>query len=182
MSQQEPVFLILSDSCGSDGGHEFAVGYEPAARAVYKSLIFGEPEDDDANEYDLEIYRAVKDPESEEWSDAGPDGICWNFEDGWIKVVRIEATLPEAHFGVRPEVRAFAKLMEAKLRKKDPEYEGVSWKDACHHHLAELMGDHAEKLIDAVGKRSATQIGEDAADVANFAMMIADVCGALVQE
>jgi hypothetical protein len=95
---------------------------------------------------------------------------------------------------VRPEVAAFALLMEAKLREND--HKG-GWKDEsiaylsrrCGNELKELRGRleqrHREimKGWPPVAERTLPEIvvsiGREAADVANFAMMIADVCGAL---
>jgi hypothetical protein len=95
---------------------------------------------------------------------------------------------------VRPEVAAFALLMEQKLREND--HKG-GWKDEgtvylsrrCGNELTELRTAvsalHKEKMrgwppVDSA-KRDELRatVGREAADVANFAMMIADVCGAL---
>ncbi len=81
------------------------------------------------------------------------------------------------HTGLRPEVEAFAALMEEKLRRHDdrPGWQGCSVDD--------LLGDlryHVRKLaltLDATA--DAGDRGRAAADVGNYAMMIADACGAL---
>jgi hypothetical protein len=88
---------------------------------------------------------------------------------------------------LRPEVEAFAQLMEAKLREND--HKG-GWSHEEPAYLLERMQEEAEELDDAVephrfyvpptcSEGDKWRIGREAADVANFAMMIADVCGAL---
>lgn len=82
----------------------------------------------------------------------------------------------------RHEVRAFARLMEKKLRKHD---DRPGWKDETRGWLLSRLRDETEELHRAIHKPDHGQpldselIGREAADVANFAMMIADVCGAL---
>lgn len=197
---REPLFLIIA---GGDGGgqQKFVYGYEPAARAAFKFVIHGEPEDDDNNDYDVAIYDAVKDPDSEEWNDAGPQGIVIEFEDGFLQITRIETNVPEGA-GWRPEVRAFADLMEAKLRDKDAAYGGNSWKkdypselfekirekyaEARRHdkrrqiaqaRISNDIGDvETEKYVEDIEQG---HIADQVVHLANYAMMIADVCGAL---
>lgn len=87
---------------------------------------------------------------------------------------------------LRPEVAAFAQLMEAKLREND--HKG-DWE---HEHPDDLMNrvhDEVEELQVAIhlwgcslgtGTLPAAKVvGKEAADVANFALMIAHVCGGL---
>lgn len=91
---------------------------------------------------------------------------------------------------VRREVAAFALLMEAKLREND--HKG-GWKDEDTTYLSRRCGNELEELRKAVsalndaymrgprplGPRLGelkTAIHREAADVANFAMMLADVC------
>jgi NTP pyrophosphatase (non-canonical NTP hydrolase) len=96
---------------------------------------------------------------------------------------------------LRPEVLAFAKLMEKKLRqndhkggwqREDPDYilkrlrEEVEEIAAYGGHLVGAQIRHLEHPDDPQQKSSkADSIGEECADVANFAMMIADNSGAL---
>lgn len=87
----EPWFLIIAGGDGND--QKLVQGYEPAARAAFKMLVHGEPEDDDNNDYDVAIYNAVKDPNSEEWNDAGLQGIIFDFEDGFLQVVRLHTAV-----------------------------------------------------------------------------------------
>jgi NTP pyrophosphatase (non-canonical NTP hydrolase) len=84
----------------------------------------------------------------------------------------------------RPEVRAFALLMEHELAKHDDRGEwkaadkvaGIRW-------LYERLLDEAEEVHEAIEMgASVRMLGKETADVANFAMMIADVAGALAQE
>jgi len=85
--------------------------------------------------------------------------------------------------GWRPEVRAFADLMEAQLRANDHK---PGWKGEDPWPLMYRLREETVELHECLlaGSRSsfdawASQVGAEAADVANFAMMIADVCGAL---
>lgn len=91
---------------------------------------------------------------------------------------------------LRPEVLAFAHLMERQLRANDHK---AGWKNdlACDLiprlreesiELEEATNRHAKRVQwgdDWVMEDTSVWVGNEAADVANFAMMIADVCGAL---
>ncbi len=95
---------------------------------------------------------------------------------------------------LRPEVVKFAQLMERALRDND--HKG-GWKEEQTSYLSRRCGNELEELREAIqkqrrewmtgfppvdaAKRDALRadVGKEAADVANFAMMIADVCGAL---
>jgi NTP pyrophosphatase (non-canonical NTP hydrolase) len=85
---------------------------------------------------------------------------------------------------VRPEVTAFAMLMERELRANDHK---TSWRKMSIHDLEKRLREEVDELSDASRWRSggptegsyARHLGSECADVANFAMMIADVAGAL---
>ncbi len=84
---------------------------------------------------------------------------------------------------LRPEVAAFAQAMEAQLRANDHK---PGWKDDHSRDLIGRMDDEYTELAQAVRFRlgrspltSPATILNEAADVANFAMMVADVCGGL---
>jgi hypothetical protein len=92
----------------------------------------------------------------------------------------------------RPEVRAFADLMEAKLREND--HKG-GWANGHPCHLFDRLKEEAGELglviyhgVPSARRERLTvppdplKVGREAADVANFAMMIADVCGALAPQ
>lgn len=85
---------------------------------------------------------------------------------------------PEGVPAWRPEVRAFADLMEAQLKANDHK---PGWKGDDPNALWSRLSDEALELTEEVGDsaRDPILVGKEAADVANFAMMIADVCGAL---
>lgn len=85
----------------------------------------------------------------------------------------------------RPEVEAFADLMEAQLRAND--HKG-GWKACDPHWLHDRLLEEAAELQDAGQWKTdggpsqggyGRAVAREAADVANFAMMIADVCGGL---
>lgn len=76
----------------------------------------------------------------------------------------------------RAEVEWFAKQMEQALRRKDEMYDGNSWWNARIDRLIDFLEDHVRKLKSRFEeRRSAQQLIYDAADIGNFAMMIADV-------
>lgn len=83
----------------------------------------------------------------------------------------------------RPEVCAFADLMEQKLQAND--HKG-GWRGDAPWPLFLRLKEEVRELADLLGPGTrgdfaswAYRVGREAADVANFAMMIADVCGAL---
>ena len=93
---------------------------------------------------------------------------------------------------LRPQVMAFAHLMECNLRKHDADRGPHGWQDDGAEALVERLEDEATELDRAIqeamqvaGKGSARScldvlaVAKEAADVANFAMMIADVSGGL---
>jgi NTP pyrophosphatase (non-canonical NTP hydrolase) len=86
---------------------------------------------------------------------------------------------------LRPEVQAFAKLMERQLRAND--FKGGWDRDPPLALLRRLRQetDELEQVLtdlDEAGEvfdDDRVEIGCEAADVANFAMMVADVMGSL---
>lgn len=94
---------------------------------------------------------------------------------------KLETALAEVRAerdALRPEVAAFALAMEQKLREND--HKG-GWKKCTLAYLMKRLREETKELADAVSRRSegwaAGKFRREAADVANFAMMIADVCG-----
>jgi len=77
----------------------------------------------------------------------------------------------------RPEVKAFADAMEAKLKAND--HKG-GWNNCgtSMQYLFDRLLEETEELEVAVHDKNS--VLEEAADVANFAMMIADVAGELL--
>jgi len=79
---------------------------------------------------------------------------------------------------IRPEIKKFAGLMEMKLMKHDPGRGGMSWKnDAGPQQYLDGLDKILVELKEAVGKKRG--IGLKAADLANYAMMLADLAGDL---
>jgi hypothetical protein len=76
---------------------------------------------------------------------------------------------------IRPEVMAFAVLMETKLYMND--HKG-GWRNDTPEALLERLYEEVDELKEALLVKS-VRIANEAADVANFAMMIADVGGFL---
>lgn len=74
-----------------------------------------------------------------------------------------------------PIVLAFALKMEAKLDKNRHKGDAEGWRKDDPFALHERLCQESNELSDAIGLGSAEQITAEAADVANFAMMIADV-------
>lgn len=79
----------------------------------------------------------------------------------------------------RPKLMRFARLMESRLL--DNEGKG-GWRDCDPEWLLDRLYQEAKELSRETGpegKHDSKRIGQEAADVANFAMMIADVCEGL---
>lgn len=76
----------------------------------------------------------------------------------------------------RPEVRAFADAMEARLLAND--HKG-GWSKDLPEWLLGRCEDELFELRRSIQWASGHAVLDEAADVANFAMMIADVCGGL---
>lgn len=73
---------------------------------------------------------------------------------------------------LRPEVRDFAKLMEQELAAND--HKG-GWQHDSVAALFRRMAEEMSELADALAKQTdVATVQSEAADVANFAMMIAD--------
>ncbi len=96
--------------------------------------------------------------------------------------VRIEAAFKAleqlASSGCRPEVILFARAMEHELRVNDRK---PGWKDKDVVYFLGRIGDETRELKRAIGEgKSSEKILSEAADVANFCMMVADIAGALL--
>lgn len=87
--------------------------------------------------------------------------------------------------GLRPEVITFAYAMERRLRQNDLLKGATGWRHEAPGALMQRVWEETQKLQVAlvVYPRDApnyyASIGKEAADVANMAMMVSDVCGAL---
>lgn len=81
---------------------------------------------------------------------------------------------------LRPEVAAFAELMELTLRRNDHK---PSWRADSAGQLLARLHDEVSELSACVECCAAHDLSavSEAVDVANFAMMIADVLGGLAQ-
>lgn len=100
----------------------------------------------------------------------------------WPKNIYVnnEAELAAA-IGLRPEVLAFAELMEEKLKANDSTYQegAYSYRTCSIAALLQMLRDHTSKLELRLDASEGGKTARDAADIANFAMMIADVVGGL---
>lgn len=78
---------------------------------------------------------------------------------------------------IREEVKWFAEQMESALAAKDDRYDGNSWLYVPDSFVlfSRLLGE-SDELMEAISSPSMTkeQKIKECADVANFAMMIAD--------
>ena len=85
---------------------------------------------------------------------------------------------------LRPQVAAFAQLMERKLRSHDSGRGKRGWKIASHRWLYNRLRQELNELAYAIAKPPVDQsrAAMECVDVANFAMMIADVLGQLEGE
>lgn len=78
---------------------------------------------------------------------------------------------------LRPEVLAFALLMEERLREKDVD-KGSSWKKMNHNQLRVHASSKMASLENSI-LRELPYDAHHAVDLANYCMMIADVCDLL---
>lgn len=76
----------------------------------------------------------------------------------------------------RGEVTWFAQQMEAKLREND--WKG-GWKDCRIQYLFEKLDEEVHELSVCISNE---EVIKEAADVANVAMMIADIARTLVEQ
>jgi NTP pyrophosphatase (non-canonical NTP hydrolase) len=82
----------------------------------------------------------------------------------------------------RPEVRAFAVLMEEQLRRHDADRGAKGWEDDFPMDLLAHLEEEVSELREALCKTPAPtpdEIAREAADVANLAMMVCDVVAGL---
>lgn len=82
---------------------------------------------------------------------------------------------------LRPEVLAFALLMEQRLREKDADKGMQGWKDADILNLQVCITAKNMSLEHAIVHGTNAEICRHAVDLANYCMMIADVSGVLEQ-
>ena len=75
---------------------------------------------------------------------------------------------------VRNSVDWFAKQMERKLKIND--YKG-GWKKCELQYLSMRLTQERKELTDAIASKDFQKIIDECADIANFAMMIADMFG-----
>lgn len=81
--------------------------------------------------------------------------------------------------GLRPEVLAFAWAMESKLKAHDAAKGKQGWKRIKVLDLLDMLKLEIEEL-EAISRPD--KVLNECADIANFAMMIADVAGNLMGE
>jgi hypothetical protein len=131
------------------------------------------------------------------------DGLVWPagnpFDHALIRMDRSQFDFAMKLAALRPEVVAFALLMEGRLSAND--HKG-GWKDdrpesllrACQTEIRELSaelldlnthrvfsageGPNKEHHLNEL-RLAIARVGHEAADVGNFAMMVADVAGSL---
>ena len=78
---------------------------------------------------------------------------------------------------LRPELAAFAKVMESRL--KENAHRG-DWRSYNFYYLAACLTANLGHMIRAYQAEKLESIPKSAADTANYAMMISDLCGGLV--
>lgn len=76
---------------------------------------------------------------------------------------------------IRPELENFVAIMEARLATHDAERGPASWKGEDPSYLWGLLHNAHVHLANAIDAGEHDEALKKAADVANFAMMIADV-------
>jgi hypothetical protein len=111
-------------------------------------------------------------------------GLTWRGEKPPEAARAVLSAIPSYSDGLRPEVIAFAHAMEAKLREND--HKG-GWRGCSPDALFDRMRDEGSELLGKLVRMEQLpsnaevrrEVAREAADVANFAMMIADVCHGL---
>lgn len=85
---------------------------------------------------------------------------------------------------LRHSVQAFAERMEATLRKHDAKKGGqYNWRKDTPASLIARLEDEAWEVRNALESGgSIADIAKEAVDVANFALMISDVCDPLPED
>ncbi len=137
------------------------------------------------------LPEGVSEDEEIPWKRTWADFNAVVMQDGALMATRRFKSIGrrEVKGFLRPEVAAFARAMEEKLRKND--HKG-GWKDESARSLLERAEDEIKELDLAVTCLRDDECGHyksedekrqsvrgEAADVANFVMMVADVCEAL---
>jgi len=116
-----------------------------------------------------EFLKAWSEGALDEW----PDFYIWL--DGRAASLKEAApAMTREAVELRSEVLAFACLMERQLRANDHK---PGWKNDSPYALHHRLEQESKELWHAFAQGG--DIGVEAADVANFGMMVADVCGAL---
>jgi len=87
---------------------------------------------------------------------------------------------------MRTEIQKFSEIMNNRLVQRQEKYGGDTWKEASINGLFQHLESEVKELAEALdygsGDSNITRkavIAREAADVANMAMMIVDVCGGL---
>ena len=93
-----------------------------------------------------------------------------------LSALRSEAEAARPLLGIRPEVVAFARLMEDRLQAN--EHKG-GWKGCRLDWLLGRLKEEVAELEFELGSSVHIWVDKEAADVGNFAMMITDVVGRL---
>jgi len=102
------------------------------------------------------------------------------------ELVEVHDDLRAFYDGLRPAVRAFAKLMEDKLAKNDhkgdwahPSPNHLHYTFSPHDLLARLKEEVTELEQAIENGEGAVAIALEAADIGNFGLMVSDVVGGL---
>jgi len=162
-----------------------------AVRSILTAYLSALPDPVGEGELVERVARAVAHNQGEEWQGDVPPELqsrAWSdIRDNLLSMAQAAIAAMPAHLrtgvpdGWRPEVRAFADLMEAQLRANDHK---PGWKEDNAFALLERLREETEELNRAMYAHDGLEefqqrIALEAADVANFAMMIADVYATL---
>ncbi len=126
-----------------------------------------------------EVQNAIDQCEGALKANKDEDGMWTESLEAWKYVQAILQRSPKGEVvDLRPEVLAFAKLMETKLRGNDFR---PGWKDCTPKWAVGRIEDELEELQDAMnsGPDGIYEAPEEAVDVANFCMMFVDLMGGL---
>lgn len=107
------------------------------------------------------------------WMEASPEHISAGVAGYLAQALDEAEERGRASIGARPVVLWFAAEMEAKLREND--HKG-GWSECTVGYLVERLREETVELEMALDAKPFDVVIREAADVANFAMMLADLC------
>ena len=89
-------------------------------------------------------------------------------------LISSDVQIPVSDSETWPHVLLFAKRMEAKLAKNRHKGDRLGWLNVSPEELLDLLKNEVRELDEAFDDGDAVMVANECADVANFALMVAD--------